>query len=1304
MLKTGEVIITILYFCCLFIGAFYEKSNIDFYICDEMPHTMKLRIINILLLLCTFSTLGAQSPLDTLAMRAIMVNQLFPQERVYLHFDNTAYYLGETMWFKAYVTSGLSDDEKPQSRVLYVELCAPEGYVVETKKYKLDENGRCNGEFELRKELLSGYYEVRAYTRYMLNWGDEAIFSRVFPVYDKVNGNNYDFKNMLDRKRSFMREGKWVSEKLPPADVKFYPEGGHLVEGIETTVAYELFDDDGKPGTETISIFADKKPLLKSTPTHAGVGTFTFTPQANISYHAEVKKGKKRDKFALPKVEPRGVVISLIQTSDTATVTIKNNIDFSTSLGLAILNRGFLIDYQSFYSDEKEKTFSLPADSLPEGVNRVVIFANSNIPLAERQFFVRHKNILPGDRQTVKLSAKVNGLATENIILQPHEKITLTVEREDGKPIDADAEFSVSVSDAATRQRMSYTHNMYTHILLGSELKGYIPDAAQYFADSSEAARKNLDLLMLTRGWTSYDWNKLTTKHVSLTQPIERGILIKGKILKIEPNKNFGELNSSTILPQKNTSLSLELCYNNQTVTSHSTKTNSNGMFRGITKDFYGKRIVAITPNLNKYLNTDSIFRIRMDKYFTPRFNHFSYWQRNIGSSISAGASDTATVKLSEYEYLLANVDIQEDASKEHLSRPPRSEIRFNFLDEWEYAIDNTYIRKINKKPAANNNTDYQQIIESVKNSGAVAFDNTKEQQDEDTEKWDTDLTRSIITAADVLRSAFWRYNFNWAYWVQLIVAEGFYTPDSIARPNEEYLKGKDPAPMMNFKEFVIRSDKGTREQFKNYATTWKRREEIMAKKGEFWTGFLSRYYIEPYEYHIDEFADVKIDDFPGLSRFHDHMKGTARMLPVASGHYNPLHPNYVACFIPYNERDKSTSVIPQLTQETSRRYTTLQGYNRSKEFYSPDYSNKKPEKSSDYRRTILWQPTQQGDSLKKGITFYNNSNAMHLTINIEGTDSKRIYSNDPTFATRETANDTATQAQYINIWKKLSTSIQGNPEVLALCYKETVNGIKLLNEQRYDEAVELFKKAALHAYPGAMAYLGYCYINGKGVEENKALGYRYLKIATEHNDNNAWYFMGNYYAEGKREEADYPAAFSCYMQAAKLGHKLAQTEIAKLYEEGKGVATNDSLAIKWYKLAAEKEEPHALFRMGLYHEKQDSIKGLKGKELKKSPTFNYMLRAAEKGVPEAIFKVALYYTTGKYVKKSKKNACIWYERAAEKGSMEAQEIIAECYEKGRGTEKNDDAAYKWYKRAAKQGSKIGKTKAKEFELFNYYK
>ena len=146
----------------------------------------------------------ARNPLDNLIVRTAVKQSLFPEERVYLHFDNSAYYLGESMWFKAYVMSGTDDTPTDISRVLYVELVAPEGYVVRTNKYRIADDGTCSGMFELSPLLLSGYYEVRAYTRYMLNRGKEAVFSRVFPVFDKVNADNWEFKNMLDRRRGFL--------------------------------------------------------------------------------------------------------------------------------------------------------------------------------------------------------------------------------------------------------------------------------------------------------------------------------------------------------------------------------------------------------------------------------------------------------------------------------------------------------------------------------------------------------------------------------------------------------------------------------------------------------------------------------------------------------------------------------------------------------------------------------------------------------------------------------------------------------------------------------------------------------------------------------------------------------------------------------------------------------------------------------------------------------------------------------------------------------------------------------------------
>lgn len=73
--------------------------------------------------------------------KAMNFSRVAPQEKVYLHFDNTGYFENETMWFKAYVVR--TDDGKPSdmSRVLYVELLNPSGDVVKSRKLFIDEKG-----------------------------------------------------------------------------------------------------------------------------------------------------------------------------------------------------------------------------------------------------------------------------------------------------------------------------------------------------------------------------------------------------------------------------------------------------------------------------------------------------------------------------------------------------------------------------------------------------------------------------------------------------------------------------------------------------------------------------------------------------------------------------------------------------------------------------------------------------------------------------------------------------------------------------------------------------------------------------------------------------------------------------------------------------------------------------------------------------------------------------------------------------------------------------------------------------------
>ena len=67
---------------------------------------MRKALALLAIILCTSTLSTAQNRLDSIAYRAMQVGQVMQQERVYLHFDNSAYYLGETMWFKAYVSFG----------------------------------------------------------------------------------------------------------------------------------------------------------------------------------------------------------------------------------------------------------------------------------------------------------------------------------------------------------------------------------------------------------------------------------------------------------------------------------------------------------------------------------------------------------------------------------------------------------------------------------------------------------------------------------------------------------------------------------------------------------------------------------------------------------------------------------------------------------------------------------------------------------------------------------------------------------------------------------------------------------------------------------------------------------------------------------------------------------------------------------------------------------------------------------------------------------------------------------------------
>ncbi len=467
---------------------------------------------------------------------ALLFNKANPQEKVYLHFDNTGYFKGETMFFKAYNIR--TDTGKPSdiSKVLYVELVNPSGDVVNTCKVKL-ENGVGHGDFRLDSIFGTGFYEVRAFTRYMMNWGGSCAFSRVFPIYKKPAQDGDYFNPQVDELTYLMRlpNGR---ESLDAGDtpavrarrrgrsyaVSFYPEGGDLVQNIESTVAYSVVDAEGKHAKVMGILIGPQGEEITTTSTELdGRGLFRLKPDAGMYKLVLTTEEGKRMEFPLPEAKPQGCVMNLNTIGDEIQCRIMASPELQGSLlGYTLMNRGEVLSYDTLTAEPAlEMDFDRAA--MKPGVNQLTLFNPDGQILAERLFFICPPK---SDADSVFVTC-------QNTELRPCGPIKVQLKAE------PNSNLSFSAMDAATLTD-GKVGNAQTWMLLASDVKGYIENPDYYFESDDEAHRKAADMLMMVQGWRRYDW-QLHTGVKSFSQmegydghlqPIEDALYIHGQLLK----------------------------------------------------------------------------------------------------------------------------------------------------------------------------------------------------------------------------------------------------------------------------------------------------------------------------------------------------------------------------------------------------------------------------------------------------------------------------------------------------------------------------------------------------------------------------------------------------------------------------------------------------------------------------------------------------------------------------------------------------------------------------------------------------
>lgn len=543
-------------------------------------------------------------------------DRLYPREKVFLHFDQSAYVEGDTLWYKAYVVRTSTLRPASLSRVLYVELLNADGQLMEQQVLAIDSLGQADGCFRLGLPIRAGYYEIRAFTREMCNWGDEACFSRVMPVFgirperakqvSSTSLNPDDLWLPLPPARKHVSLGTprpYLMEANRRFRLDFYPEGGLRVGGVRQQIAFRLTDGNGSPRSDTLLVCrADSQVVCLAVPEHEGMGSFFLPP--DFGKEGFVRLAGTRQSFPLP--PPTGIY-ALSATRDSQggmTVRIEGDASrtdaYSELLGLALFcrERATYFDTLTAYTGPAE--LYIPPQALHEGVNRVELFDTQGRSLCSRLVWQPPR---PDSERRLKLHIRQN-----EVRYVPFQPIVLCLELTEANDRPVPATFSLSVSDRDGEILSDGSGGVTANLLLASELRGYIHRPDLYLTSDDATHRRMLDLLLMVQGWRANTFDVMCRADTfRLRQPIEDKLILRGTVYR--DNDRFQ--------PRPRLDLGVLMYSLDGQSFKGRTRTDSAGKFAfEANSDYYGPLIAQFTMTNDKGKRTWS--RLALDRWFAP--------------------------------------------------------------------------------------------------------------------------------------------------------------------------------------------------------------------------------------------------------------------------------------------------------------------------------------------------------------------------------------------------------------------------------------------------------------------------------------------------------------------------------------------------------------------------------------------------------------------------------------------------------------------------------------------------------------
>ena len=441
-----------------------------------------------------------------------------PFEKVYLHLDRPYYSSGEDIWIKAYLVDALTNKLSDNSNNLYVDLVSPDSKIIKQIILRID-MGTGAGDMHLKDSLASGNYQIRAYTSWMRNFAETFFLKKVIVIENQIG---VTFLNQPHQDES--------NEKV---DLQFFPEGGSLVENVNTVLGFKAINSSGYGCNINGFVVSSQGDTAASfTSTHFGMGSFVFISKPELKYFAVGSAGNKISfKVELPTAVKTGYSLNVSNVNkDFFQVNIRTNqatLDHFPNHKMVVIGKShnLLCTTANVKISGTDNSVVLSKKEFPEGIALVTLMDTTGKLYSERAYYIYSKekyqiNVVPDKKEYTT-----------------RQKVTLQISVKDTSNNPVSANLSVSVAEGKQVKGFEKKQNIISYLLLESEIRGHIEQPSYYFDTLNKDRYNALDNLLLTQGWRNFVWNYIPDTSIKFDYPIEKGTTLSGTLRRKWGNK-----------------------------------------------------------------------------------------------------------------------------------------------------------------------------------------------------------------------------------------------------------------------------------------------------------------------------------------------------------------------------------------------------------------------------------------------------------------------------------------------------------------------------------------------------------------------------------------------------------------------------------------------------------------------------------------------------------------------------------------------------------------------------------------------